>query len=72
MIEILIVGWLACGVTSYGIYVHHFQTKFPTIAYDHRVRDRVGAVILGLLGPVGLLGTIWAKLELSGKWGWRL
>lgn len=73
--EWIIIGWIVCGVASYGILVHHFQTKFPSIARESWWSDRIFAATMAVGGPVSLLVSLFcAGLLLRGEntFGWRL
>lgn len=51
---IYIVGWIVCGVLTYGITFAYFQKKYPIIARESYREDMGIAVFYGLLGPIGL------------------
>lgn len=67
MYQILVI-WIVSGILTYGLLVGHFQGKYPTLAYDNRISDRVFAFIMCLAGPLGLL----AWFIICDHWEWRL
>jgi hypothetical protein len=55
MLVLIILGWLICGILTYGISLAYFQRTFPTIAQE-MVREDMGiSCIFGLFGPLGLV-----------------
>ena len=70
MIEILIVAWMVCGVAGYGFIVADMQGAFPELAYEDRVKDRIFAGVLALLGPCCLIGSL-ISADFR-KYGWML
>ena len=69
MTVIIVAGWVASGGMTYGLLVAHYQRKFPTIAAEYRIIDRLVAMSVALTGPVGLLATLAAG---QFKRGWML
>lgn len=56
MTQALVVVWLACSVASYGFDVAYFQRKYPLVAFEDRIKDRVIAAIMSsLAGPIALI-----------------
>lgn len=51
----LIAGWIGCGILAYGATFAYFQGRFASIAHLCRTGDRIFAIFIGILGPIGLL-----------------
>ena len=62
--------WFLCGFIQAGISIADFQRSFPNIAVETYRNDVGLAIMLGLLGPVGLC----ISFLTSGfcKHGWSL
>lgn len=61
MIAILILYALfhiACGVLAYGFHFAHFQRAYPSLAEAEVWDDAGGAMIGGLMGPLGLVAVL--------------
>lgn len=57
---ILILVWIVCGVTGYGITVGYFDNEYPM--HEKQWGSRIFGIFIGLGGPVGLF----ASFILSG------
>lgn len=51
----ILLVYSICGVLAYGITYGHFQNKWPRLAALERTSDRFLAIVVGLIGPIGLL-----------------
>lgn len=52
---IIVVIYIVCGALAYAITFADFQRSFPTLAGRDYQGDVRRGVMVGLLGPVGLL-----------------
>lgn len=50
-----VILYIVSGVLSYGAIFGYFQNKYSRIAKDVYKEDRYNALIISLLGPIGLL-----------------
>ncbi len=48
------VVWIACGVLAYGLTFGHFQRRWPGIAKEMRSNHRALALLLAIVGPLGV------------------
>jgi hypothetical protein len=65
----LIVGWIICGIVSYGLLVAHAQRTFTLTAHMHEVDDRLLAFLVSIAGPIALITCF---ITGSYKKGWML
>lgn len=72
MIELLLLGWTACGIVAAGISAAYFQRKFlPELAEDFYAEDLGASLLIGILG--GPVSVVVAFLLFGfGKYGWTL
>jgi len=71
LISIIIALWLACGAIAAGYYFAHFQRHFPELRRRHFFRERSGAVLDLISGPVSLITVLsigWTKY--GWLWPW--
>ncbi len=65
------LGWIACGVLHYGLWVGYFQTKYSLIADDDWLSDRIWGVGLAFLGPIALQATLFLHIGSDAfRWRW--
>jgi hypothetical protein len=70
MKEMLVIAWCLCGIFNYAATLAYFQGKYALIARETVVHDRTFAVLMGIIGPIGLLaGWIVATAKGSGPRG---
>jgi hypothetical protein len=62
---ILVLVWILCGVTTFGLMQGTFTEKFPWCSHY------VSSAIMGTLGPIGLIGTIVAIPVCHQKYTFR-
>ena len=63
--ELLLViagAWAACGVLAYGLELGSIQHGCPLTAESNWRRDRRFALLMGLLGPIGLVSVSFSNL----------
>ena len=63
MIYLLIILYIIGGVLTYGLNFAYMQKEFPTLAKEHKNKDRIESIILGLLWPIGLFAIILMIIE---------
>lgn len=61
MMIVFILGWVACGVLSYGVLLAYHWNEFPTLrrGRDWRQTRRL-ALMASFLGPFALLAALLA------------
>ena len=74
---LLVVGWVVCGVLAYGLTLADFQDRWPVLSYEHRRTDYAFAIVVGTMGPLGLVAAAIALVigQFSGHpgfYGFRL
>jgi hypothetical protein len=63
----VILGWIFCGFLGMGFYIHHFQTRYPSIAECHYREDFRRALWQGLIGgPCFMLVSLIGMLRHPG------
>ncbi len=66
---LLSILWIICGLLAYGFTFSFFQKEFPPIAIKDKKKDKSFALMIGLLGPIGLVVMIISK---GYKHGWSI
>ena len=61
---LLAVGWIVCGVPAYGLTLAYFHREFPQEANESDAIVFSFAVLIGALGPAGLIITF-----IKSSWG---
>jgi uncharacterized membrane protein YraQ (UPF0718 family) len=56
--SLIVIGYVVCGVLTYGWTFGWFQNRFPGIAAHCYKDDMAYAVFVGIFGPVGLCGIL--------------
>lgn len=57
-----VLAWVVCGVFAYGLHFAFTQRQWPMLAEHDYTKDRLKALMYGLIGPMGLfivVVTIW-------------
>lgn len=73
----LALFWVVCGVLTYGLALADFRGWFPARNSKRNFyEDRNLALILGVFGPLGLIGTFiatdgWCMHGLLFQWSYR-
>jgi hypothetical protein len=64
LIALGVLGWVLCGVLAYGLELGMFQDPqaLPLVCLTNQRRDRWFGVLNGLLGPIGLVGALFAHV----------
>jgi hypothetical protein len=60
MTILIVLGWFACGVLSYGWIFAYFQRRFATIADSNYYEDLLTSLFGLLFGPVGLVACLFS------------
>lgn len=73
VLPLAVMGWLACGIWTAGVWNASFRAQFPTLASDARwSRQNLSmGIAFGLMfGPLGVL----ISAGITGGWqdGWSL
>lgn len=61
LIIAMIIIWIASAVVEYGLFFGSVQGKWPSIAKENRLHDRMFALLFALFGPVALFATVFAN-----------
>jgi hypothetical protein len=70
-LTLFILGWLACGIPSYGWHLAFSQREWPHIAHRDRYQDICDAFFMSVFGPLALLCDLTACSWIR-KHGWML
>lgn len=65
----MLLFWIVCGFIAYGLSFAYLQNEFYLIAEEEHEKDRALALLLGILGPLGLLAHIIVEFVQSGTIG---
>lgn len=68
-----IIGWIVCGVLSFGLSFAYFQRAYPMFAEAVYRTDWIESFVCGLFGPIGLLATFFfiKLVSLNGYQGFK-
>ena len=55
---LVILVWIACGVFAYGLTFAYYQGKYPGLAAEDYMSDRIFALIPAVCGVVGLFASL--------------
>ena len=69
--EWLVLGWIGCGVLSYGLHFGYFQRRFPDLAEGDYKVDLFMSIACGVFGPIGLLAIIYVASANRGLAGFK-
>ena len=70
MIWIAIAGWLACGFLAYGFLLADLQRSFLRRRMEYRSGNIRVSILVGALGPLGLVTVIMAGSSRNGFMIW--
>lgn len=75
LIALAVLGWIVCGVLAYGLekdWSRRFELRMKFLFKQHDVpyfyngkSIEIGCVVVGLMGPVGLLLNVLTRLIVS-------
>jgi len=72
MIIIGIVFWIVCGILTYGLHFAYLQRRlldWQELADKSYTEDRSSSMVLGMGGPISLMGLLISKQCCYGfKW----
>lgn len=68
---LFIVGWIVCGLLTWGGWFAYDQRGWPAIAVENRRASRFVAICFGLLGPMGLAISILLTFIVERNWLFR-
>lgn len=68
---LFIIGWIACGLLTYGGTFAYWHGEWPIVAAENRGVARFVAICSGLLGPMGLVINVLVTLTTERNWLFR-
>lgn len=71
LISITVVVWVTCGILAYGFCLGYFDGEFPQFSYKNRRMRYSLALMLGVMGPMGLLVNVIASESFTHGLRWK-
>jgi len=66
---LFVIWWIVCGALYAGIDYAFFQNEYLSCAKRDRIRDYVGAILIGVFGPFALFCVFFTP-QIT-RHGWR-